>query len=149
MKRMVSGGAWAAGALAIVAMFAAPGAEAQSTNQQIEQMEKQLDMNAKPDMAALAFQDDLATLEQCQSGCKPLIERMLAKYKGGANFGGNAELGAGDVQQLAAALASAAATLPKDEASAIAKTVAADLGPDAATAFQGAYDGTVAPYDPK
>ena len=149
MKRIVSGGAWAVGALAIMAIVTAPGAEAQSTNQQIEQMEKQLDMNAKPDMAALGFQDDLATLEQCQSGCKPLIERMLAKYKTGANFGGNSALGAGDIQQLAAALASAAATLPKDQASAIANTVATDLGPGAATAYQGAYDGTVAPYDPK
>jgi hypothetical protein len=139
--------AMTAGALGSL-VWQAP-ALAQSTNQQIEQLNKDLNMNTTPDLAALAFQDDLATLEQCQSGCKPLIESMLKKYKAGANFGGNGKLGMDDVQQLAVAIGSAAATLTKPEADQIGTLVASDLGPDAATAYQGSYTSTTAPYAPK
>ncbi|SHF95265.1 hypothetical protein SAMN02745157_3178 [Kaistia soli DSM 19436] len=122
---------------------------AQSTDQQMQQMEKKLDMNATPDMAALAFQDDLAALEECQSGCKPLIERMLGKYKTDPTLGGNPKLGASDAAQLAAALATAAATLPKADAEKVGSDVTASLGADAGAAFAGAYAGTTAPYNPQ
>ena len=136
--------------LLAIAMLASAGpAVAQSTDQQIEQMEKQLDMNATPDAGALGFQDDLAKIEQCQTACKPLLESMLKKYKTGANYGGNAALGASDIQQLAAALGSAAATLSKADAADIGKAVAADLGADAATAYQGSYNATTAPFNPQ
>ncbi|MCX5514578.1 hypothetical protein C3941_16525 [Kaistia algarum] len=146
-KYRLVGVAMTAGVLGLLS-WQAP-ASAQSTNQQIEQLNKDLNMNTTPDLGALGFQDDLATLEQCQSGCKPLIESMLKKYKTGANFGGNGKLGMGDVQQLAVAIGNAAATLPKAEADQIATTVASDLGPDAATAYQGSYTSTTAPYAPK
>ena len=136
-------------ALAVLGAAPAGQAFAQSTQQQIQQMEKQLDMNATPDLGALGFQDDLAKIEQCQTGCKPLIDSMLKKYKTGANFGGNGALGATDITQLAAAIGSAAATLPKAEADQVAAAVAADLGADAATAYQGSYSSTTAPYAPK
>lgn len=138
-----------AAAMTVLGAASMQPAAAQSTNQQIQQMEKQLDMNATPDLGALGFQDDLAKIEQCQSGCKPLIDSMLKKYKNGANFGGNGALGASDVTQLAAAIGSAAATLSKAEADQVAAAVAADLGPDAATAYQGSYTSTTAPYAPK
>ena len=152
-----AGAASAAGSRAAVAgiiasvslLLAGAPVLAQSTNQQIQNMEKQLDQNAQPDLGALGFQDDLASLEQCQSGCKPLIDRMLAKYKHGASFGGNGALGMDDIQQLAVAVGNAAATLPKGEADQVAKAVATDLGPDAATAYQGSYSSTTAPYAPQ
>jgi hypothetical protein len=122
---------------------------AQSTDQQIDQMEQKLDMNATPDMAALAFQNDLASVLHCQSNCRPLINSMLSKYKSKALAGGNAELGASDAEQLAGAVGYAAATLPKAEADEVAKTVAADLGPDAANAYKVSYDGAIAPYAPQ
>lgn len=142
----------AAGAALLVAGLAAgsiSGAAAQSTDQQLKQMEKQLNMNATPDLGALGFQDDLTALEECQSGCMPLIDKMLAKYKTDPNFGGNPKLGAGDAQQLAAALATAAATLNKTQAATVAAAVAKSLGDDAATAYSAAYTSTTAPYDPK
>ncbi|MBZ9935778.1 hypothetical protein LB518_05710 [Mesorhizobium sp. BR1-1-16] len=122
---------------------------AQSTDQQMQQMEKKLDMNATPDMAALGFQDDLAALEECQSSCKPMIDRMLGKYKTDPKLGGNPKLGASDAAQLAAALATAAATLPKAEAEQVGSEVTASLGADAGAAFAGAYAGTTAPYNPQ
>ncbi|HWJ72475.1 MAG TPA: hypothetical protein VNX29_04840 [Kaistia sp.] len=122
---------------------------AQSTDQQMQQMEKKLDMNATPDMAALGFQNDLAALEECQSSCKPLIDRMLGKYKTDPKLGGDPKLGASDAAQLAAALATAAATLPKAEAEKVGGEVTASLGADAGAAFAGAYAGTTAPYNPQ
>lgn len=146
-KRM-AGLRWAAAAVLSMGLGAG-GAIAQSTDQQIDEMQKQLDMNAQPDMAALGFQDDLATIEQCQSDCRPLIEEMMKKYKGGAAFGANAKLGASDIDQLAAAIGSAAATLSKEQAADVAKQVEAEFGADAATAYQGSYASTTAPYAPK
>ena len=140
------------GRLAVIAVVAGAGlclAHAQSTDQQMQQIEKKLDMNAMPDMGALGFQDDLAKLEECQSGCRPLIERMLAKYRADPKFGGNAKLGASDATQLAAALATAAATLPKVDATAVGADVTKMLGADAGAAFAAAYAGTTAPYDPQ
>ncbi len=122
---------------------------AQSTDQQIQSMEKKLDTNAMPDMAALGFQDDLAALEECQSGCGSMISKMLAKYRTDPKFGGNPKLGAADASQLAAAIATAAATLPKAEASKVGTEVTTALGADAGTAFTAAYAGTTAPYNPQ
>lgn len=136
--------------IAAVATSAVLGtAMAQSTNQQIQQMEKQLDMNATPDLGALGFQDDLAQLEQCQSACKPLIDSMLKKYKAGAAYGGNGKLGTSDVNQLAVAIGSAAATLTKEQAAEIGTTIQSQFGADAETAYQGSYSSTTAPYAPK
>lgn len=137
-----------AGLVMLVCSSVTP-ALAQSTDQQIQQMEKKLDGNAMPDMAALGFQDDLAKLEECQNGCKPLIEKMLKKYRGGPKLGGNATLGASDAAQLAAAIATAAATLSKAEAGTIGAEVASSLGADAGTAFTQAYASTTAPYNPQ
>jgi hypothetical protein len=106
------------------------------------------DMNGKPDLAALGFQDDLTTLEECQTGCKSVIGHMLAKYKTDPKFGGNAKLGSDDTTQLGAALGVSAATLSKGDASDVQAKVAADLGPEAATAFDNAYAAVTAPYDP-
>lgn len=136
-------------ALIAAALLAAAPAFAQSTNQQIETMEQKLDSNATIDMGALGFQDDLAKLEQCQSGCKPLIEQMMAKYRTDPKFGGDPKLGASDATQLAAALANAAATLPKAEATAIGEQVTTSLGADAGAAFSSAYAATTAPYNPQ
>ncbi len=122
---------------------------AQSTDQQMQSIEKKLDMNAMPDMAALGFQDDLAKLEECQSACKPLIEQMLAKYKTDPKLGGDPKLGASDAAQLAAAVATAAATLPKADAAKVGDAVTASLGADAGAAFTAAYAGTTAPYNPQ
>ncbi len=122
---------------------------AQSTDQQIQSLEKKLDMNAMPDMGALGFQDDLAALEECQSGCGAMINRMLAKYRTDPKFGGNPKLGAADASQLAAALATAAATLPKAEATKVGTEVTTALGADAGAAFTAAYGGTTAPYNPQ
>jgi hypothetical protein len=138
------------GAMLVLALAAGcGGALAQSTDAEIDQIEKKLDMNAKPDMGALGFQDDLAALEQCQSACRPLIERMLVRYKGGANYGGNGKLGTDDINQLAAAIGSAAATLSKEEAATVGKDVAAEFGAAAGAAFTSSYNGTTAPYDPQ
>jgi hypothetical protein len=139
----------AGSALLVAALLAAAPAFAQSTNQQIETMEQKLDSNATIDMGALGFQDDLAKLEQCQSGCKPLIEQMMAKYRTDPKFGGDPKLGASDAAQLAAALANAAATLPKAEATAIGEQVTTSLGADAGAAFSSAYAATTAPYNPQ
>ncbi|MBN9432341.1 MAG: hypothetical protein J0I45_07855 [Bosea sp.] len=136
-------------AMLAVALLAAAPSFAQSTNQQIETMEQKLDSNATIDTAALGFQDDLAKLEQCQSACKPLIEQMMAKYRTDPKFGGDPKLGASDATQLAAALANAAATLPKAEATAIGEQVTTSLGADAGAAFSSAYAATTAPYNPQ
>ncbi len=133
----------------LVAVLGLSPAVAQSTDQQMQSIEKKLDMNAMPDMAALGFQDDLATIEECQTGCKPLIERMLAKYKTDPKFGGNPKLGASDAAQLAAAIATAAATLPKADAAKVGDAVTTSLGADAGAAFTAAYAGTTAPYNPQ
>lgn len=140
---------FAGSALLLVALLASAPAIAQSTNQQIETMEQKLDSNATIDMGALGFQDDLAKLEQCQSGCKPLIEQMMAKYRTDPKFGGDPKLGASDATQLAAALANAAATLRKAEATAIGEQVTTSLGADAGAAFSSAYAATTAPYNPQ
>jgi len=139
----------AGSALIAASLLAAAPAFAQSTNQQIETMEQKLDSNATIDMGALGFQDDLAKLEQCQSACKPLIEQMMAKYRTDPKFGGDPKLGASDATQLAAALANAAATLPKAEATAIGEQVTTALGADAGAAFSSAYAATTAPYNPQ
>ncbi|MCX5493784.1 hypothetical protein OSH11_03610 [Kaistia dalseonensis] len=148
MSRLRYAAAVSAATIGLVLVGASTGF-AQTSQSQTEQMEKDLGMDATPDQGALSFVDDISTLEECQSGCRAVINQMLKKYKGGVKAGGNAKLGADDITQLGAALAVAAATLSKDEAASVEKQVSAELGPEADTAYSAAYAAAVAPYAPK